>query len=146
MYLPYPVVYLQVPCDPFARFPTLPDSLYVLWALLSTCAWLAGVQLRFEPFVNWLPHHTGPWEAQAPTRQPAIMVILRGHDGHPPAGFGTAVTGIHTSFHLRVITHPRTGLHAALANLRTDPTGEPVQLRAAEHEVRARLTDLSAVE
>jgi hypothetical protein len=62
------------------------------------------------------------------------------------ARFGAAATGIGTSLHkFRPVRYAFTFVGASVANCSAHPAGLSVKIRAAQHKIRARQTDLSAV-
>ena len=73
------------------------------------------------------------------------ILFLIGSGAHLLARFGARATGIGAFLHRRVVAHLRTIVPTAPAHVRTRAAGELVQIRSAEHEVRARLADLDAV-
>ena len=71
------------------------------------------------------------------------MAVLRGHS---PTRLGAAAAGISAPFHLRVVAELVAASGALLADLSTDGADASMERRLADHEIRAGMADLGAVE
>src|SRR6266545_4498096 len=72
--------------------------------------------------------------------------LRRHHYRHAPAGLSAAAACRGAVLHGRIFAQLFARLGAALTDLGADAAGARVEIRAAQHKVRARLADLGAVE